>query len=222
MSKSLGNVVDPRDVIKQYGADSLRIWEAFMGDYFQDVNWSDEGVKSANKFVGRVINLKDMLSVGDTISDELAYIINATIKKVSEDIEKIKFNTAIAQLMTCVNEIYKNKKLNNAEYRVLLTLLNPFAPHITEELWTQCGYGKDFTNATWPKVDESKLQRKMVEIAVQVNSKIITKANIDTSLSQDEILSLVKEDEKIQPLLEGKNIVKEIYVPNRIVNIIVK
>lgn len=222
MSKSLGNVVDPRDVIKQYGADSLRIWEAFMGDYFQDVNWSDEGVKSANKFVGRVVNLKEMLTVGETISDELAYIINATIKKVSEDIEKIKFNTAIAQLMTCVNEIYKNKKLNNAEYRVLLTLLNPFAPHITEELWTQCGYGKDFTNATWPKVDESKLQRKMVEIAVQVNSKIITKANIDTSLSQDEILSLVKEDEKIKPLLEGKNIVKEIYVPNRIVNIIVK
>lgn len=222
MSKSLGNVVDPRDVIKEYGADSLRIWEAFMGDYFQDVNWSDEGVKSANKFVGRVVALKDMLMPGNEVREELSYIINATIKKVTEDIDKVKFNTAIAQLMTCVNEIYKVKSINDKEFQILLILLNPFAPHITEELWTLCGYGKDITNATWPICDESKLTRKMVEIAVQINSKIVAKANIDTSLSQEEILQYVKADEKVKPLLENKSVVKEIYVPNRIVNIIVK
>ena len=222
MSKSLGNVVDPRDVIKEYGADSLRIWEAFMGDYFQDVNWSDEGVKSANKFVGRVVALKDMLTRGEEVSDELSYIINFTIKKVTEDIDKIKFNTAIAQLMTCVNEIYKLRRITDGEFKILLTLLNPFAPHITEELWTQCGYGKDITNASWPKYDESKLVQKTIEIAVQINSKIVAKANIDTSKSQGEILTEVKGDEKIKALLDGKTIVKEIYVPNRIVNIIVK
>ena len=222
MSKSLGNVVDPRDVIKEYGADSLRIWESFMGDYFQDVNWSDEGVRSANKFVGRVVALKDILVEGEQVSKELAYIINTTIKKVTEDIDKVKFNTAIAQLMTCVNEIYKVKKLNNAEYRILLTLLNPFAPHITEELWTQCGYGKDMTNATWPSYDESKLVRAEVEIAIQVNSKIVAKTNIETTSSQQEVLEQAKQDPKVQQLISDKTIVKEIYVPNRIVNIIVK
>ena len=222
MSKSLGNVVDPRDVIKEYGADSLRIWESFMGDYFQDVNWSDEGVRSANKFVGRVFALKDILVEGEQVSKELAYIINTTIKKVTEDIDKVKFNTAIAQLMTCVNEIYKVKKLNNAEYRILLTLLNPFAPHITEELWTQCGYGKDMTNATWPSHDESKLVRAEVEIAIQVNSKIVAKTNIETTSSQQEVLEQAKQDPKVQQLISDKTIVKEIYVPNRIVNIIVK
>ena len=181
-----------------------------------------EGVKSANKFVGRVVALKDMLVHGEEVSDELSYIINFTIKKVTEDIDKIKFNTAIAQLMTCVNEIYKIRRITDGEFKILLTLLNPFAPHITEELWTQCGYGKDITNASWPKYDESKLVQKTVEIAVQINSKIVAKANIDTSKSQGEILAEVKGDEKIKALLDGKTIVKEIYVPNRIVNSIVK
>ena len=222
MSKSLGNVVDPRDVIKEYGADSLRIWEAFMGDYFADVNWSDEGVKSANRFVLRVCGLKDMLVEGEEVSDELAYDINFAIKKVTEDIEKIKFNTAISQLMILVNAIYKNKKINNAEYRILLTLLNPFAPHITEELWTECGYGKNILNATWPKCDEKKLVQNLVEIAVQVNSKIVARVNINPTLSQEQILSNVKQSEEIKSLLEGKTIVREIYVPGRIINFIIK
>ena len=222
MSKSLGNVVDPRDVIKEYGADSLRIWEAFMGDYFADVNWSDEGVKSANKFMTRVCGMKDFLCDGQKISKELSYIFNYTIKKVTEDIDKVKFNTAISQLMILVNAIYKEKKVNRYEYKTLLTLLNPFAPHITEELWMQCGFGNNFLNATWPSYDESKLVQDKVEIAVQVNSKIVARVDINPNDSQEDIINGVKVDRHIAPMLEGKNVLKEIYVPGRIINFIVK
>ena len=222
MSKSLGNVVDPRDVIKEYGADSLRIWEAFMGDYFADVNWSDEGVKSANKFVSRVYGIKDFLTEGDEVSNEHSFIIHSTIKKVTEDIDKIKFNTALSQLMILVNAIYKTKKINKCEYKILLTLLNPFAPHITEELWSLCGFGENFLNATWPSYDETKLVQDQVEIAVQVNSKIVARVNICPNNSQEEILSQVKENAIIKSLLEGKTIIREIYVPSRIINFIAK
>ncbi len=222
MSKSLGNVVDPREVIKEYGADALRVWEAFMGDYFSDVNWDDDGAKSAYKFLNRVWDMQNFLETGDKVTDELAFALNTTIKKVTEDIDKVKFNTAISQLMICVNEIYKNKKINNAEYKILLTLLSPFAPHMTEEIWVNCGYGENITNAVWPTCDESKLVQSKVEIAVQVNSKIITRMVVDTSLSDDALIDVVKDDEKIKPLIDGKIIVKAIVVKGRLVNLIVK
>ena len=222
MSKSLGNVVDPREVIKEYGADALRVWEAFMGDYFSDVNWDDDGAKSAYKFLNRVYEMQNMLERGDKVSDELAFIMNSTIKKVTEDIDKIKFNTAISQLMICVNEIYKNKKLNDAEYKILLTLLNPFAPHVTEEIWTKCGYGKNITNAVWPTYDESKLVQSTVEIAVQVNSKIVSRMVVDTSLDDNALVEFVKTDDKVKSLVDGKTIVKAIVVKGRLVNLIVK
>ena len=222
MSKSLGNVVDPRDVINQYGADALRVWEAFMGDYFSDVNWDDDGAKSAYKFLNRVWDMQSFLVRGDKVGDELAYSINSTIKKVTEDIDKVKFNTAISQLMICVNDIYKVKKINDAEYKALLTLLNPFAPHMTEEIWTLCGYGKDITNATWPVCDETKLVRAEVEIAVQVNSKIVARMTVDSSLSDDELVAKIKEEEKVASLVAGKTVVKAIVVKGRLVNLIVK
>ena len=220
MSKSAGNGVDPLEVISKYSADALRVWMSFIGDYFESASWSDEGVKACYKFINKIVSFKDMLVEGEQYSKELEVAMHAAIKKVSQDIDNIKFNTAISALMILSNEVAKVKKLNHAEYKTLLTLLNPFAPHITEELWVECGFGKDMRDSTWPKYDENKLVKSEVEIAVQVNSKIVARVNINTESKQDEILAQVKANENVAKAITGKTIVKEIYVPGRIVNII--
>ncbi len=222
MSKSLGNVVDPRDVINEYGADSLRVWEAFMGDYFQSVNWSDEGVKACNRFITKVYNFQDILVNGETYSKELSVAIHTAIKKVTNDIDNVKFNTAIAALMILANEIQKVGKINRAEYKTLLTLLNPFAPHITEEIWTLQNFEPHIQDAVWPTWDESKLVKDEIEYAIQINNKIITRMMIGTSLSNDEIQALVLGNEKIKDAMSNKTFVKAIVIPNRLVNIIAK
>ncbi|MBQ8444342.1 MAG: leucine--tRNA ligase [Clostridia bacterium] len=220
MSKSAGNGVDPLEVISKYSADALRVWMSFIGDYFESASWSDEGVKACYKFINKIVSFKDMLVEGEQYSKELEVAMHTAIKKVSQDIDNIKFNTAISALMILSNEVAKVKKLNHAEYKTLLTLLNPFAPHITEELWVECGFGKDMRDSTWPKYDENKLVKSEVEIAVQVNSKIVARVNINTESKQDEILAQVKANENVAKAITGKTIVKEIYVPGRIVNII--
>ena len=222
MSKSLGNVVDPRDVINEYGADSLRVWEAFMGDYFQSVNWSDDGVKACNKFITKVYNFQDILVDGDEYSNELSVAMHTAIKKVTNDIDNVKFNTAIAALMILGNEIAKVGKINKAEYKTLLTLLNPFAPHITEEVWSNQNFEPHIKDAVWPTWDEDKLVKDEIEYAIQINNKIIARLMIGTKLTNAEIESFVLENDKVKEMLNGKNVVKTIVIPNRLVNIIAK
>jgi len=222
MSKSSGNGVDPLEVIEKYSADALRVWMSFIGDYFESVNWSEEGVKACYKFINKVASFKDILVEGDEYSQDLEVAIHTAIKKVSQDIDNIKFNTAVSGLMILANEVAKAKKINHAEYKTLLILLNPFAPHITEELWVQCGFGDSMKDAKWPTHDESKLVKSQVEIAVQVNSKIVARVMIDSTLNQADALAMLKENDTVKNLIAGKTIVKEIYVPGRIANIIVK
>ena len=222
MSKSLGNVVDPRDVIKEYGADSLRVWEAFMGDYFQSVSWSDEGVKACNKFLTKVYNLQDIVTPGDVYSKELEVAMHTAVKKVTQDIDNVKFNTAISALMILVNEINKVGKINKAEYKTLLLLLNPFAPHITEEVWHTLNFEPCIKDAVWPEWDENKLIKDEIEFAVQINSKIITREMFATNLSNEELQDLALNLPKIKESLQGKNVIKVIVVKNSLINIIAK
>ncbi|MBQ7308126.1 MAG: leucine--tRNA ligase [Clostridia bacterium] len=222
MSKSLGNVVDPRDIVKTYGADALRVWESFMGDYFEMVNWNDDGVKACSKFLQRVWNLQNFLTNDTTPTKEIEYSLNFAIKKVSSDIDNIKFNTAISSLMSCVNDIYKVCKLNKEEYKTLLLLLNPFAPHITEEIWTNLNFEPRICDASWPICDESKLVKNEVEIAVQVNSKIVNRLTIAVDISEDELKNICLQDTKIANKLDGKTMVKFLYVKGKLVNIIAK
>ncbi len=222
MSKSLGNVVDPRDIINKYGADSLRVWEAFMGDYFQSVNWSDDGVKACNKFITKIYNMQNILVEGNEYSKELEVAMHTAIKKVTNDIDGIKFNTAISALMILVNEITKLGKVNHAEYKTLLLLLSPFAPHITEEIWTLQNFAPQFKDAVWPVWDESKLVKNEVEFALQVNSKIVNRALFPATASNEEIQKLALENDVVKEKIAGKTLVKVIVVKNSLINIIVK
>ncbi len=222
MSKSSGNGVDPLQVIDEYSADALRLWMSFIGDYFESASWSDDGVKSCQKFLSRVERLQDILVDGDTYSKELSVAIHTAIKKVSQDIDNIKFNTAISALMILVNEITKVGKLNHAEYRTLLTLLNPFAPHMTEEIWETQKYSPRICDVKWPEWDEGKLVKDEIEYAIQINNKIITRLNIPTTASDSEIENIAKNEEKIASALNGKVVVKVIIIKNRLVNIIAK
>lgn len=218
MSKSLGNVVDPREVIQEFGADSLRLWESFIGDYFSAANWNDDGVKACHKFLSRVWNIQKMLVDGITISDELSYMMNYTISKVTSDIDGIKFNTAIAAMMSLVNEVYKIGKMNHHEYRSLLLLLNPFAPHITEEIWTRQGYSPKIHKSLWPTFDKSKTMQEELEIAIQINSKIKGRVVVPANASEEVAYHHIKQ--KFPELLSSP-VKKTIYIKNKLINFIV-
>jgi len=220
MSKSLGNVIDPREVIAEYGADSLRLWEAFIGDYFATCSWDDNGTKGCNKFLNRVWALQDTLTDQEEISKEMEYTIHSTIKKVSEDIDNCKFNTAIAALMSAVNEMQKAGKISRGDFRTLIILLNPFAPHITEELWEICGFAPKFSQASWPKYDQAKLVKDEVEIVIQINSKIRARVNIPSSATQEDAVDLALAKPELG--ITKDRIVKVIYIKGRLLNIIVK
>ena len=222
MSKSKGNVIDPMDVVNEYGADVLRTYVLFMGDYEKAAPWSESSVKGCKRFMDRTWGLQDILVDGDTFSKELEVPFNKTIKKVSEDIEGMKFNTAIAALMSLINEIYDNGKINKAELKAFITLLYPFAPHMTEEIWEEQGFGGMMANGSWVDYDEAKCVDETIEIVAQINGKIRAKLNIAADASQDEVLALAKADEKVAAEIAGKTIVKELYVPGRLVNIVVK
>lgn len=222
MSKSAGNGVDPKVIIAKYSADALRLWMSFIGDYFESASWSEDGVKACQKFINRVINLQDILVDGQEISNELEVAFHTAIKKVSLDIDNIKFNTAISALMILLNEIGKVGKINKAEYKTLLILLNPFAPHITEEIWTNLNFAPAIKDAVWPTWQEEKLVKSEIEYAIQINNKIVTKLNIATNISNQEIEKIASSNEKVQANLNGRSIQKIIVIPNRLVNLIVK
>ena len=223
MSKSRGNVIDPNEVVDVYGADVLRTYVLFMGDYEQAAPWSESSVKGCKRFIDRVFNLQEILTDGDEYSKELMSAMHKTVKKVSEDIEQMKYNTAIAALMTLLNKIYENGKINRAELKTLIILVNPFEPHVTEEMWANCGYGEMLAkDAKWPSFDEAKCVDSTVEIVVQINGKIRARLSVPTDIESDKAIALAKKDEGIAAALEGKNIIKEIYVKGKLVNIVAK
>ena len=223
MSKSRGNVIDPNEVVDVYGADVLRTYVLFMGDYEQAAPWSESSVKGCKRFIDRVFNLQEILTDGDEYSKELMSAMHKTVKKVSENIEQMKYNTAIAALMTLLNKIYENGKINRAELKTLIILVNPFAPHVTEEMWANCGYGEMLAkDAKWPSFDEAKCIDSTVEIVVQINGKIRARLSVPTDIESNKAIALAKNDEGIAAALEGKNIIKEIYVKGKLVNIVAK
>ena len=222
MSKSKGNVVDPNDVVDEYGADVLRTYVLFMGDYEKAAPWSKSSVKGCKRFIDRVWALQDILTEGDEYSKELESAFHKTIKKVSEDIEGMKFNTAIAALMTLLNDIYNKGSINNAELKTFVTLLNPFAPHVTEEIWAAQNYGGMLANGHWVDYDEAKCIDDEIEIVAQINGKVRAKLMIPAEIESAEAIELAKKDPTIAAAIEGKNVVKELYVKGRLVNIVVK
>ena len=222
MSKSKGNVVDPNDVVDEYGADVLRTYVLFMGDYEKAAPWSKSSVKGCKRFIDRVWALQDILTEGDGYSKELESAFHKTIKKVSEDIESMKFNTAIAALMTLLNDIYNKGSINNAELKTFVTLLNPFAPHVTEEIWAAQNYGGMLADGHWVDFDEAKCIDDEIEIVAQINGKVRAKLMIPAEIDSAEVIELAKKDPAIAAAIEGKNVVKELYVKGRLVNIVVK
>ena len=219
MSKSRGNVVNPDDIVRDYGADTLRTYEMFIGAFDLSASWSEDGVKGCRRFLERVWKLQDILIPGDEYSSDMEVKIHQTIKKVSNDFENLKYNTAIAAMMSLINEFYRKNAITKGELKTLLTLLNPVAPHITEELWQKIGYEGRLYQTTWPEYDEAKTQEATVEIAVQINGKTRATLNINKADDKDDVIAKAKE--VIADKLTG-TIVKEIYVPGRIVNIVQK
>ena len=221
LSKSRGNTIDPNDVVDNYGADVLRVYVLFMGDYEQAAPWNDSSMKGCKRFLDRIWGLQDILVDGDEYREDMVSSMHKTIKKVSEDIEAMKFNTAVAAMMSLLNDIYAKGSINKAELRSLLIILNPFAPHITEEMYSTI-YGGILSEQEWVKYDDALCVDSTIEVAVQVNGKIKAKIMIPAEAEQAEVLGIAKADESVAAAIDGKNIVKEIYVKGRLVNIVVK
>ena len=221
MSKSRGNVVNPNDVVAQYGADTMRMYIMFIGDFEKAAAWSDNAVKGCKRFLDRIWNLADQVKEGDTYSKDNEALVHKTIKKVSDDIENMKFNTAIAALMTLTNQFY-DKGVNRAEFQTLLLLLSPFAPHIVEELWERFGLEGMACTSSWPADAERKTIASEVTIAVQVGGKLKATVTVPMNSDQEAVLEVVKAEPKIAKLMEGKNLVKVIHVPNKLMNLILK
>ena len=220
MSKSRGNVVNPDDIVDAYGADTLRTYEMFIGAFDAAAAWSENGVKGCRRFLERVWKCADMVSDETGYSSDLETKVHQTIKKVSSDFETLKYNTAIAAMMELVNEFYKKNSVTKDEFKTLLILLNPVAPHITEELWQQLGFDGFIFRQSWPEFDEAKTKESVIEIGVQVNGKVRGTVSLDVNASKEEALAAGKA--AVADKIEGKTVVKEIYVPGRILNIVVK
>ncbi len=222
MSKSRGNVVNPDDIVKEYGADTMRLYEMFIGDFEKSAPWSSSSIKGCKRFLDRIWNLQEHLIDGETYRPELEIAVNKTIKKVTEDIEQLKFNTAIAAMMTLLNDIADTGCVNCGEYKALLIMLNPFAPHITEEIWEQQGFGGMLNQQKWVSFDPEKCTDATMEIVVQLAGKIKARLHLAADSSKEEVLAAAKADPAVAALMEGKTLVKEIYVPGKLVNLVVK
>lgn len=222
MSKSRGNVVNPDDIVNEYGADTMRLYEMFIGDFEKSAPWNSSSIKGCKRFLERVFSLKDIVTEGTGYSKELEASFHKAIKKISFDIDNLKANTAIATLMSLLNEICDKGSLNKDEFKTYLILLNPFAPHITEELWEMSGFDGMMTDQKWPVYDEAKCKDDTIEIAVQINGKVKARINVAADIEQAEAVRLAKEDESVQKAINGMQIIKEIYVKGKLVNIVVK
>ena len=222
MSKSRGNVVNPDDIVENYGADTMRLYEMFIGDFEKSAPWSQNSIKGCKRFLEKIAALTDNLTDDDGYSPELEAAFHRTIKKVTEDIDTLKMNTAIAALMALLNDISAKGSITRGEFKTYITLLNPFAPHLTEELWEQCGFEGMLNATTWPTFDEAKCVDATVEIVVQINGKIKCKLNVAADIAAPDAIALAKEQPAIAELVEGKTVIKELYVPKKLVNIVVK
>ncbi|WP_099203235.1 leucine--tRNA ligase [Miniphocaeibacter massiliensis] len=222
MSKSRGNVINPDDIIRDFGADTLRTYEMFIGDFEKAVPWSENGVKGCRKFLEKVWKLQGIVNDKEEYTKELESIIHKTIKKITEDFENLKFNTAVAQLMTLLNEFNAHRSISKLDIKTFLILLNPVAPHITEEIWERIGFENHIYNTTWPVYDEKKTVDSTIELPIQVNGKLRSTLTVSKDESQENIMNQVKDIESINKYLDGKNIVKIIYVNGKIFNIVVK
>ena len=222
MSKSKGNTVDPTEMIDKYGADALRLYEMFIGDYSKDAAWNEDSLNGCAKFLDRVYNLGEKITDEYVISKENEKIINKGIKKVSEDIENLKYNTAVSTLMTMLNEFNANKKITKKEYRIFMQLLNPFAPHMTEELNEKYNLGEELSKSILEDYDESKIVDETFTMVVQVNGKVRGKIEVNSDTTEDEMKTLAKSIENVKTYIDGKEIIKEIIVPKKLVSIVVK
>ncbi len=222
MSKSRGNVVNPDDMVEQFGADTFRTYEMFIGAFDQATPWSINGVKGCFRFIERVWNLQGILTDEEGLSSDLEKAFHKTIKKVTDDFDKMKFNTGIAALMALINDIYKKGSITRGELKIFITLLNPAAPHLTEEMWVNAGFEGFLHQTTWPKYDEEKTVDDTVEIVAQINGKVKDKIEIPADISREDMEKVALENEKIKELIEGKTVVKVICVPGKLVNIVVK
>ena len=220
MSKSRGNVINPDEIVAEIGADAFRLYEMFMGAFDQEIPWSTEGARGCRRFLDRVWKLMEMMDDSEAISKDMAYDVNFTIKKVSDDYEKMKYNTAIAQMMTLVNAFYAKGRITRGEMKVLIQLLNPVAPHITEEINQICEFGPELIHKPWPKCDEKALVKESVEIALQINGKVRGKLEVPTSLTREGAQEYFLALEDVQKLVAGREIRKLVYVPGRLVNIV--
>ena len=221
MSKSRGNVINPDDVVDELGADAFRLYEMFMGAFDQAIPWSTEGARGCRKFLDRVWRLMEVMTDEEGVSDDMAYDVHTTVKKVSEDYERMKFNTAIAAMMSLVNAFYTKGSITRGEMKILLQLLNPVAPHITEEINQLCAFGPELVREKWPEYDESKLTKATVEIALQVCGKVRGRMEVPSDLTREQADEYFKNCEQIQKLAAGKPIRKLIFVPGRLVNLVV-
>ena len=222
MSKSKGNVVNPDDAIKDYGADTVRLYEMFIGDFEKAAPWQEEGIKGCKRFLDRVWGLQDIVTEDDNCRKEMEAELHRTIKKVGEDVENLKFNTAIAALMSLLNKIAASGSVTRGEFKIFVTLLYPFAPHISEEIYVNIGCEGVLNQQKWPEYDPALCVDETVEIAVQINGKVKAKLNVPAGLGKDELVAAAMEDEAVKKLIEGKEIVKAIGVPSKLVNIVVK
>ncbi len=222
MSKSRGNVINPDDIVRDYGADTMRVYEMFIGDFEKSAPWSQSSIKGSKRFLEKIWALQDILTDGEAYRPELESEFHRTIKKVTLDIESLKMNTAIAALMSLLNAIQATGSITRGEYKTLLILLNPFAPHMTEELWQENNFGGMLNEAKWPSYDEAKCAEASVEIVVQVNGKIKERISVPADITADSAIALAKEQESIKNAITGMSIVKELYVPKKLVNIVVK
>ncbi|MBO7217852.1 MAG: leucine--tRNA ligase, partial [Clostridia bacterium] len=222
MSKSRGNVVNPDDIVRDYGADTMRLYEMFIGDFEKAAPWKSDSIKGCKRFLERVWGLSDIVSSDSGYSPKLEVAFNKTVKKVTEDIETLKMNTAISAMMALLNEIYAVGSITRDELKTLLILLNPFAPHITEELWVNLGFEGMLNETKWPTFDPAKCVDSTVEIVAQVNGKIKARLNIPADISSDDAITLALGDPVVAKEVEGKTIIKQLYVPKKLVNIVVK
>ena len=220
MSKSKGNVINPDDIVNEYGSDTLRLYEMFIGDYTQDAAWSVDSLKGCRRYIERVCKIGDKLNDKSGFTDEV--LVNKTIKKIESDLTNLKFNTAVSTLMIMLNEYDKYESITKDDYRVLLHLLNPIIPHITEELNEYYKLGDKFCESTWPVYDESKIVEEEKEIAVQVNGKVRATIKVNVNDSEEDIKTKAMDEENVQKHIDGKEIVKVIVIKGRIVNIVVK
>ncbi|MEG2286972.1 MAG: class I tRNA ligase family protein, partial [Ruthenibacterium sp.] len=222
MSKSRGNVVNPDDIVRDYGADTMRLYEMFIGDFEKSAPWNTSSIKGCRRFLERVWGLAERTVKGEAFTPAIEGSMHRTIKKVTEDIDQLKMNTAIAAMMSLLNELYDQPVITKQDLRVLLKLLNPFAPHITEEMWQQQGFGGQLAHAKWPSYEPDKCVESTVEIAVQVNGKVRAKVVVAADISKDDALSMAKAEPSVAKEIAGKTVCKEIYVPGKLVNLAVK